>query len=54
MQRLVARFFLVEQLEHAEIAVMLGLSEGTIRSHLSLARKKLKEQLGDLYGGADE
>ncbi len=54
MQRIVARLFLVEELEHSEIAGMTGLSEGTIRSHLSLARKKLREQLADVYGGSDE
>jgi RNA polymerase sigma-70 factor (ECF subfamily) len=53
-QRIVARLHLVEQFDHAEIAAMMNLSEGTVRSHLSLARKKLKEQLADLYGGADE
>lgn len=54
MQRLVARLYLVEQFEHTEIAAMTGLSEGTIRSHLSLARKKLREELADLYGTEDE
>lgn len=54
MQRLVARLFLVEELEHVEIAAMTGLNEGTIRSHLSLARKKLREELADVYGGRDE
>ena len=54
MQRVVARLHLVEQFEHAEIAAMTGLSEGTIRSHLSLARRKLREQLSDLYGDIDE
>jgi len=54
MQRVVARLFLVEEFEHAEIATMTGLSEGTVRSHLSLARKKLREQLADVYGGSDE
>jgi RNA polymerase sigma-70 factor, ECF subfamily len=53
MQRVVARLHLVEQFDHAEIAHMLKLSEGTVRSHLSLARKKLREQLADLYGGRD-
>jgi RNA polymerase sigma-70 factor, ECF subfamily len=52
MQRLVARLFLVEQLDHAEIARVLDLSEGTVRSHLSLARKKLKQMLADVYEGA--
>ena len=51
MQRVVARLFLVENFEHAEIAAMTGLSEGTIRSHLSLARGKLRERLADMYEG---
>jgi len=54
MQRIVARLFLVEEFEHPEIAQMTGLSEGTVRSHLSHARKKLREQLADIYGGSDE
>jgi len=53
-QRVVARLYLVEQFDHGEIASMMNLSEGTVRSHLSLARKKLKEQLADLYGGSDD
>lgn len=48
-QRVVARLFLVEQFDHSEIAAMMGLTEGTVRSHLSLARGKLKQQLADLY-----
>jgi RNA polymerase sigma-70 factor (ECF subfamily) len=48
MQRVVARLSLVEGFDHAAVAEMLGLSEGTVRSHLSLARKKLKEVLADL------
>jgi RNA polymerase sigma-70 factor (ECF subfamily) len=54
MQRVVARLFLVEQFEHSEIAAMTGLSEGTIRSHLSLGRAKLQAQLADLHGGSDD
>ncbi|HVR41545.1 MAG TPA: sigma-70 family RNA polymerase sigma factor, partial [Thermoanaerobaculia bacterium] len=54
MQRIVARLHLVEQFEHAEIAAMTGLSDGTVRSHLSHARRKLKEQLADLYGDSHE
>ncbi|HEX7418842.1 MAG TPA: sigma-70 family RNA polymerase sigma factor [Thermoanaerobaculia bacterium] len=54
MQRVVARLFLVEGFEHADIASMTALREGTVRSHLSLARKKLREQLADIYGGDDE
>jgi RNA polymerase sigma-70 factor (ECF subfamily) len=49
MQRVVARLFLVEQFEHREIAAMTNLTEGTVRSHLSLARGKLREKLADLY-----
>ena len=54
MQRVVARLFLVEHFEHAEIAAMTQLSEGTVRSHLSLARAKLRERLADLYEGRNE
>lgn len=49
MQRLVARLHLVEEMDHREIAAVLDLSEGTVRSHLSHARTKLKEKLADLY-----
>jgi RNA polymerase sigma-70 factor (ECF subfamily) len=54
MQRVVARLYLVEEFGHGEIAAMTGLSEGTVRSHLSLARGKLRERLGDLHGGSNE
>jgi RNA polymerase sigma-70 factor (ECF subfamily) len=54
MQRQVARLYLVEHFDHAEIGEMTGLTEGTVRSHLSLARAKLREKLADLYGGSDE
>lgn len=54
MQRIVARLHLVEEFDHQEIAGMTDLSEGTVRSHLSLARKKLREKLADLYGDADD
>ena len=54
MQRVVARLHLVENFTHAEIAAMMGLTEGTVRSHLSLGRSKLKDQLSDLYGGGDD
>ena len=49
MQRIVARLSLVEDCDHDEIAAMMKLSEGTVRSHLSLARAKLRQQLADLY-----
>jgi len=54
MQRVVAQLHLIEQFEHREIASMTGLSEGTVRSHLSLARAKLREKLADLYGDGDD
>ncbi|HXA19453.1 MAG TPA: sigma-70 family RNA polymerase sigma factor [Thermoanaerobaculia bacterium] len=54
MQRIVARLYLVDEFGHSEIAVMTGLSEGTVRSHLSLARGKLKEKLADLHGGSND
>jgi RNA polymerase sigma-70 factor (ECF subfamily) len=54
MQRIVARLYLVEEFGHSEIATMTGLSEGTVRSHLSLARGKLKEKLADLHGGSND
>lgn len=54
MQRVVARLSLVEEFGHDEIASMTGLSEGTVRSHLSLARRKLREELADIEGGSDE
>lgn len=48
MQRAVAQLYLVEELSHAEIARMTGVSEGTVRSHLFHARAKLKESLKEL------
>ena len=54
MQRIVVRLYLVEQFDHAEIAAMTGLSQGTIRSHLSLGRSKLKAALADLHEDSDD
>ncbi len=54
MQRVIARLHLVEEFDHAEIAAMTDLTDGTVRSHLSLARKKLREKLADLYGQSDD
>lgn len=53
-QRVVARLNLVEGFDHAEVAAMMGLAEGTVRSHLSLARRRLRELLSDLYEGPDD
>lgn len=47
MQRIVAQLFLVEEYDHAEIAAMTGLAPGTVRSHLSIARGKLREALSE-------
>lgn len=49
MQRIVARLFLVDDFSHGEIAAMLDVNEGTVRSHLFHARKKLQEKLSDVY-----
>lgn len=46
MQRIVAQLFLVEEYDHEEIAAMTGLAQGTVRSHLSIARAKLRAALG--------
>ncbi|MEO8218637.1 MAG: sigma-70 family RNA polymerase sigma factor [Acidobacteriota bacterium] len=51
MQRVVARLYLIEEFSHTEIAGMTGISEGTVRSHLSHARRKLQDRLHDLMGG---
>lgn len=49
MQRLVARLHLVEEMNHGEIAAVLDLNEGTVRSHLFHARTKLIVMGGDTY-----
>ena len=49
MQQLVARLYLVEGLSHGEISLVTGLPEGTLRSHLSHARRKLQMKLGNLH-----
>ena len=48
MQRIVARLHLVEDFTISEIAEMTDLVEGTVRSHLSHARTRLKKALEDL------
>lgn len=48
MQRHVARLYLVEEMSHQDIAAILELSVGTVRSHLSHARAKLQLLLRDL------
>jgi RNA polymerase sigma-70 factor (ECF subfamily) len=39
----------IEGLSSAEAAVALGVTEGTVRSHLSLARTRLKEYVGRFW-----
>ncbi|GAO42339.1 RNA polymerase sigma factor [Flavihumibacter petaseus] len=43
--RLVFNLYVLEAFTHAEIAATLGISEGTSKSHLARARKKLQEWL---------
>lgn len=48
--RLVFNLYVVDNFTHAEIADRLGISEGTSKSHLSRARKKVRELLHDKLG----
>ena len=45
MSRKVFNLFAVDGYAHAEIAGLLGISEGTSKWHVSFARKKLKEMM---------
>jgi RNA polymerase sigma-70 factor, ECF subfamily len=47
-QRTVVLMHDLEGYRHREIAVELGIPEGTVRSHLFFARRTLREQLADL------
>ena len=44
-QREVTVLHSIEQLSVVEVAVVLGITEGNVRSQLTYARKKLKELL---------
>jgi RNA polymerase sigma-70 factor, ECF subfamily len=46
VQRTVVLMHDLEGYRHREIAVELGIPEGTVRSHLFLARRALRERLG--------
>ena len=48
-QRTVAFLFLQYGFRHAEIARLTSLSEGAVRSHLSIARKRLRMALSDFH-----
>lgn len=43
--RLVFNLYVVDNFTHAQIAARLGISEGTSKSHLARARKKIRELL---------
>ncbi|MCE6989803.1 RNA polymerase sigma factor [Dyadobacter sp. CY323] len=43
--RLVFNLYVIDNLTHGEIAAQLGISEGTSKSHLARARKKVRELL---------
>ena len=43
--RLVFNLYVLDSYSHREISKMLNISEGTSKSNLSRARKKLKEKL---------
>ena len=45
--RLVFNLYVVDNFTHAQIAAQLGISEGTSKSHLARARKKIKELLNN-------
>jgi RNA polymerase sigma factor (sigma-70 family) len=45
--RLVFNLYVVDNFTHAQIATQLGISEGTSKSHLARARKKIRELLHD-------
>ena len=42
----------LEGWKHREIAVRLGIPDGTVRSHLHFARKHLRDRLGAFHGSA--
>lgn len=43
--RLVFNLYVIDNFTHAQIAALLGISEGTSKSHLARARKKIRELL---------
>lgn len=45
--RLVFNLYVVDNFTHAQIGNQLGISEGTSKSHLARARKKIRELLND-------
>jgi RNA polymerase sigma-70 factor, ECF subfamily len=49
VQRQVIVLHDLDGMKHGEIALDLGIPEGTVRSHLHFARRALRELLGGLY-----
>jgi RNA polymerase sigma-70 factor (ECF subfamily) len=49
VQRQVIVLHDLEGMKHGEIALDLGIPEGTVRSHLHFARRALRELLGGIY-----
>lgn len=45
--RIVFNLYVADNFTHAQIAARLGISEGTSKSHLARARKKIRELLND-------
>ena len=41
----------IQEMPSKEIGEILGISDGTVRSRLFYAHRKLQEMLGDLRGG---
>ena len=53
-QRVAVTLFDLEGYAHAEIAALLGVPDGTVRSDLFHARRALRTALGPAYGPRDE
>ena len=45
--RLVFNLYVIDDFKHAQIAEVLGISEGTSKSHLARARKKIRQLLAE-------
>jgi RNA polymerase sigma factor (sigma-70 family) len=52
LQRTILTLYHLDELPIAEIAVVTGLAEGTIKSHLFRSRKQLRDALNDSIGVA--
>lgn len=52
--RLVFNLYVIDNFSHAQIGAKLGISEGTSKSHLARARKKIRELLNDYLNGNKE